>query len=198
MMPAPVYRPWTTTDGRPFTVREADVTDAAQIIAHTRAILTEPWWMVTEPDEFRLSVDQEEAWILGFREQPHGLLLVADVGTAGARQVVGALGFNTQTRRRLRHRGRIGLSVHASYRGLGIGTALLQTLLDWAAAEPELERVELSVFSHNTRALSLYRQLGFVEEARLTRAFKLADGTYYDDVMMVKWVKAADGQRISG
>lgn len=182
-------RGWTTKDGRPFVVREAEVTDAGQIIAHTRAILTEPWWMITEPDEFRFTVDQEEGWILGFREQPHGLLLVADVGAAEARQIVGVLGFNTQARRRLQHRGRIGLSVQIPYRGLGIGQALLQTLLDWATVEPGLERIELSVFAHNTRALDLYRKLGFVEEARLPRTVKLADGTYYDDVMMVKWVK---------
>ncbi|MCX6029697.1 MAG: GNAT family protein [Chloroflexi bacterium] len=187
-----VIRSWTAHDGRPFVVREADAADAAQISAHTCAILAEPWWMVTEPDELRLSVDQEEAWILGFRAQPDGLLLVADIGIAETRQVVGVLSFNTQTRRRLRHRGRIGLSVQAPYRGLGIGEALLKTLLDWAAAEPELERVELSVFAHNTRALNLYHKLGFVEEARLLRTVKLADGTYYDDVMMVKWVKTTD------
>jgi len=81
------------------------------------------------------------------------------------------------------------LSVQIPYRGLGIGQALLQTLLDWATVEPGLERIELSVFAHNTRALDLYRKLGFVEEARLPRTVKLADGTYYDDVMMVKWVK---------
>jgi ribosomal protein S18 acetylase RimI-like enzyme len=55
--------------------------------------------------------------------------------------------------------------------------------------EPEVERVELSVFTHNTRAISLYRKLGFVEEARLYGVCKLADGSYYDDLMMVRWVK---------
>jgi RimJ/RimL family protein N-acetyltransferase len=72
---------------------------------------------------------------------------------------------------------------------LGVGAALLQVLLDWAKAEPDLERIELSVFAHNEGAIRLYRKLGFVEEARLLRAFKLADGSYYDEVMMVQWVK---------
>jgi RimJ/RimL family protein N-acetyltransferase len=73
--------------------------------------------------------------------------------------------------------------------GPGIGEALLRALLEWSANEPELERVELSVFAHNQRALNLYRKLGFEEEGRALRAFKLADGSYYDDVQMVRWVK---------
>ena len=45
------------------------------------------------------------------------------------------------------------------------------------------------MFAHNEGAIRLYRRLGFAEEARLPRAFKLADGSYYDEIMMVKWVK---------
>jgi RimJ/RimL family protein N-acetyltransferase len=181
-----------TRDGRPFVVREAEVTDAQQLIAHSHALLAEPQWNVTEPREFHFTVEQEEDWILGFRQRPHSILLVADFGTSGKPQVVAALSFTTQSRFRLRHRGRLGIGVQASYRGVGVGETLLRALLGWAAVEPELERVELSVFAHNTRAINLYRNLGFVEEARLARAFKLADGGYYDDVMMVKWVKQAE------
>ena len=92
----------------------------------------------------------------------------------------------------MRHRGRLGIGVISPYRGQGIGETLLRTLLRWAEAEPELERIELGVFAHNTRARSLYTKLGFRQEAQLPRAYKLADGTYYDDVMMVKWVKPAN------
>jgi RimJ/RimL family protein N-acetyltransferase len=102
---------------------------------------------------------------------------------------VGIVHLMAQHRFRTRHRARLGISVQAPYRGIGVGEALLTALLDWAAAEPELERIELSVFAHNQRAINLYRKLGFVEEARLAKAYKLADNTYYDDVLMVKWVK---------
>jgi RimJ/RimL family protein N-acetyltransferase len=192
---ARVYRQCKTHDGRAYVIREAELADAPRLIAHTRAILTEPQWNVTEPREFDPSVDQEESWILSFHEHPHNLLLLADFGAPPASGIlarpliVGMVSFITQARFRVRHRGRLGISVQAPYRRQGVGEALLSTLLDWAKAEPELERVELSVFAHNTRAMNLYRKLGFEEEARLRRSFKLADGTYYDDVMMVRWVK---------
>lgn len=179
----------TARDGRPYIIREAGFDDARQLIAHAQAILQEPEWSISEPGEFHPTVEQEETWILSFRERPRCLLLVADFGTGQAPLVVGNLDFSGQPRIRMRHRGRLGIGVQAPYRGIGVGEALLQTLLSWAAGEPELERVELSVHAHNTRAMSLYRKVGFVEEARLQRAFKLRDGSYYDEVMMVKWVK---------
>jgi RimJ/RimL family protein N-acetyltransferase len=184
-----VYRSCTARDGQEFVIREAAISDAEQLIAHTRGILAEPQWSVTESGEFQVTARQEEDWIAGFRQRPHNILLVADVGTPNAPHVIGALNFSAQPRFRVRHRGRVGIGVQAAYRGLGVGAALLQALLDWTATEPELERIELSVFAHNDGAMRLYHKLGFREEARLQWAFKLADGTYYDEIMMVKWVK---------
>jgi RimJ/RimL family protein N-acetyltransferase len=178
-----------TRDGREFIIRESVVTDAAQLIANTRGILDEPQWSITEPGEFQVTAKQEEEWIAGFQQRPHNILLVADFGTLQDPWIAGAANFSTQPRFRVRHRGRLGIGVQATYRGFGVGAALLQALLDWATAEPELERVELSVFAHNEGAIRLYHTLGFAEEARLQRAFKLADGSYYDEIMMVKWVK---------
>jgi RimJ/RimL family protein N-acetyltransferase len=184
-----VFRPCTTRDGRPYVVREAELTDATLLIQHTQAMLREPQWSITEAHEFRLTLDEEERWILSFGQRNHSLLLVADFGSHDRPVVGGMLSFWVQPRRRLRHRGRVGLGVQAQYRGVGVGETLLRTLLNWAEAEPEVERVELSVFAHNTRAISLYRKVGFVEEARLLRSYKLDDESYYDDVMMVRWVK---------
>ncbi len=184
-----VYQQLRARDGRPYVIREGEIGDAAQLLAHARMMLEEPQWSVTEKSEFRSTLEQEESWIISFRERPHSILLVADFGTLGRPQVGGELSFGTQARLRTRHRGRLGIGVQPPYRGIGVGEALLLVLLDWAEREPELERVELSTFPHNTRALNLYRKLGFVEEARLERAYKLSDGTYSDDVMMVKWVK---------
>lgn len=184
-----VSRQMTAKDGRDYVIREAEVADAAQLIAHARTMLVEPQWNITELHEFNSSIVQEEDWILTFRQRPRNLLLVADFGLPAAPHIVGVLSFASQPRVRVRHRGRLGIGVQVLYRHLGVGEGLLRTLLAWAEAEPELERVELSVFAHNVRAMNLYIKCGFVEEARLSRAYKLADGTYYDDVMMVTWVK---------
>jgi RimJ/RimL family protein N-acetyltransferase len=178
-----------TKDGRSFIIREAERSDATQLIAHAQSILREPDWNITEPYEFKMTVAQEEAWIHDSRAKPHGIILVADIGGLFRPQIIGMVSFSGHTRFRMRHRGGLGIGVQAPYRGQGIGEALLRALLDWAAQEPELERVELAVFAHNERALNLYRKLGFEEENRRLGAFKLADGSYYDEIQMVRWVK---------
>jgi RimJ/RimL family protein N-acetyltransferase len=66
---------------------------------------------------------------------------------------------------------------------------MLQTLLDWAAATPTIEKVCLRCFAGNSRALSLYRRFGFAEEGRRPRAFKLGAERYDDEVLMYRFVK---------
>lgn len=175
--------------GERFVVREADLADAPQILAHARTTLAEPEWNITEPQEFTVTLDQEREWIAGFRSRAQNIALVADYGIPGRPAIVGVLSFSVQQRLRVRHRGRLGIAVARPFRRRGVGEALLSALLEWTATAPEVERIELSVFAHNQAAIALYRKVGFVEEARLARAFKLADGRYFDEVMMVMWVK---------
>ena len=50
------------------------------------------------------------------------------------------------------------------------------------------EQVELGVFEDNPRARHLYEKLGFQEQGRTLRAFRLKDGTYRDEIQMVKFL----------
>jgi RimJ/RimL family protein N-acetyltransferase len=66
---------------------------------------------------------------------------------------------------------------------------LLQTLIDWAEANPLIEKIGLAVFANNEAAIRLYRKLGFMEEGRRPREMKLGPGQYVDDVLMCRLVK---------
>jgi ribosomal protein S18 acetylase RimI-like enzyme len=56
------------------------------------------------------------------------------------------------------------IELHPEYQGRGIGSQLIQTLLDRAAARGQ--HVVLEVLAVNHRAQALYRRLGFKEVAR--------------------------------
>jgi ribosomal protein S18 acetylase RimI-like enzyme len=81
-----------------------------------------------------------------------------------------------------RHVGRLGMGLLPDYRGRGLGRRLAVQTID-AAKQAGIERVELDVFASNTRAIALYRALGFVVEGIRHRARKL-DGQYDDNVLM--------------
>jgi len=60
----------------------------------------------------------------------------------------------------------VGLFVHADYQGRGVGTTLMETLLDLADHWLMLVRVELEVFADNEQAIRLYEKLGFRQVGR--------------------------------
>ncbi|WP_193744842.1 GNAT family N-acetyltransferase [Geomicrobium sp. JCM 19037] len=76
------------------------------------------------------------------------------------------------------------MSIQEHFTGQGIGKKLLTEFLKWAEAEEGLEKVSLEVYASNKRAISLYDKFGFLEDARVEKLRKEADGSYVDDVHM--------------
>jgi RimJ/RimL family protein N-acetyltransferase len=78
----------------------------------------------------------------------------------------------------------LGLGVDESHRRLGMGRALTEFALDWAASA-DVHRVQLTVIKANTPAVTLYKEAGFVIEGTLNRAVKI-DGRVHDLYVMAK------------
>ena len=65
----------------------------------------------------------------------------------------------------------------------------MQTIMDWATEHPVIEKVALGVFANHTIAINLYKDLGFVEEGRKIKEFKIGPSEYVDSIIMHKFVK---------
>lgn len=116
--------------------------------------------------------------ISGLGPNDHNFVAVTPEGT-----VIGVIGLMVRDHPRTRHVGSIGLMVHRDYHRQGVGTALLQTVLDLADNWLMLVRVELEVFSDNEGAIRLYQRLGFEKEG-VRRMSTVRGGTYVDEWMM--------------
>ncbi|GAA3695879.1 GNAT family protein [Arthrobacter ginkgonis] len=68
-------------------------------------------------------------------------------------------------------------------RGRGLGTEAIRLLLDYAFAQTDLFRIELEVYTFNTRALRVYERVGFIPEGR-RRAAHVFDGVRFDAITM--------------
>ncbi|MFX0073373.1 MAG: GNAT family N-acetyltransferase [Candidatus Hermodarchaeota archaeon] len=81
------------------------------------------------------------------------------------------------------HVGSLGIIVSEKYREMGIG----RNLIDMAIRESKLlnnkEKIILSCFSTNERALNLYKKLGFKVVGTRKKQFYM-DSVYYDEVLM--------------
>ncbi len=71
-----------------------------------------------------------------------------------------------------------------AYKRQGLGTRLLTACEEWACAQ-RLQRLELSVMTHNFAALALYRKQGFKIEGTAQYALCI-DGKYIDLYYMSK------------
>jgi putative acetyltransferase len=162
-----------------LVVRPAVPGDAASFFELWQAVVAEGRYVRTETIKtsvrhyrrrFRRSWTSDEAEI---------------VAVDGSR-VIGHLNVSREESPATWHVASLGMSVAADRRGQGVGTALLDECIRWARLF-DVEKLALSVYPDNERAIGLYRKFGFVEEGRLTGHSKKSIG-YRDEIVMGLWL----------
>ncbi|AJD90245.1 hypothetical protein JMA_09280 [Jeotgalibacillus malaysiensis] len=163
-------------------IRLAEQKDAENMLEIQRAVLSEEQYLLSTLEEFKQTIGGQKAWIQSKIDNEREIILVAEI----EKVVVGWLVFQSSNRKRLSHTGSLGMMIDSTFRGKGIGKALLQELLNWAEHNPYIEKVSLGVLSTNINAISLYKKMGFIEEGRKVGEIKLNDKEYIDDILMYK------------
>jgi|GEM_PF-1444677 len=181
---APLLYP---TIGGNIIVRAAASDDAAAVLAAAKLAFATSDHTLTKFDEFSMTLEQERTFIADLSAHPRQVMAIASYEKNPSGEVLGiaVLKQNT-TRRKLRHSVDLGMSVIGPARGQGVGTALLDALVRWATAQPDLQMITLAVYAANTAGLKLYRNLGFVEYGRLPNGLIHDDGTAWEQVQMYR------------
>ena len=115
------------------------------------------------PDEFERSAEQQSNLLRTYNATVGNLYLLAVL----QREIVGALSFSSGKRPRMRHPGGLGITVRKAYWGQGIGSSLLDTLIEWARNTDVIKKIDLRALTGNERAIGLYHSRGFEIEGRL-------------------------------
>lgn len=100
------------------------------------------------------------------------------------KQVIGWCSIYPETHICHAHRSRLVTGLLPAFRGLGLGSKLLQTALS-KAAQNGVEKVELYVYTDNLPAIHLYTKMGFAQEG-LVRQYRKYQGEYKDALLMGK------------
>ncbi|MEM7105252.1 MAG: GNAT family protein [Bacteroidota bacterium] len=99
--------------------------------------------------------------------------------------LIGICGYSNEARTKTSHRGVIShMFVKSEFAGLGIGTELLKATIDKAFENRELDSIELGVVSSNTKAIKIYRSVGFVQFGFLDKYYKY-EGKYWAFTFMI-------------
>ncbi|MDF2989467.1 MAG: family N-acetyltransferase [Eubacterium sp.] len=107
----------------------------------------------------------------------------------GARVNSELIGFISASRgnyKRIRHGAYIVIGILKNYSGQGIGKSLFEKIDEWSLLN-SITRLELTVMTHNFRAIRLYEKMGFVREGIKYRSM-VVDGQYVDEYYMAKLI----------
>ena len=162
-------------DGRVILIREAQVEDARSILDFVELVGGESDFLSFGPGEFGGTEAKKGNDLRRHRDTDNHLHILGLIENT----IAGSLSFSAGHRPRVRHTGEFGMSVLKEYWGLGIGSLMLDVLIDWARKSGIVKKINLRVRSDNQRAVHLYERKGFVHEGTISREIVL-DGTYFN------------------
>ena len=174
-------------DGQEVCIRTPMEKDVPVVLDYLKEVFQEDWFFATtaeEAKEWQVPEKEQEIIQKNYQDDNKVMLVTEHNG-----KIVSFSNVHAGERKRNQHVGQIGLSILPEYRNNGLGTAIMQTMTDWAAAHPVIEKLTLGVWSKNKRAIRLYEKMGFAEEGRKVKEIKYADGNYDDCICMYRFVK---------
>lgn len=167
-----------------ITYRNPVVEDAKNIVDFYNYVGGETSFLSFEKDEYPLDVKGQEEDIKGLEGNANNTMLLALDGE----EIVGIATINSSHKIKSRHEGELGIVVAKKYQGQGIGSRLIQMLIDWCKGNGVTTRIRLDTRTDNTMAVSLYLKFGFVVEG-CCKNQTLLNGTYYDLYIMGMMIK---------
>lgn len=155
---------------------EAEPADAVAFIDFMNQVARESDYLVMDESGFRFSPEEMERIFEAGIENPGELCLLAKVGS----EVIGAISVKSSKQFRISHIGNIFIAIKKDYWGHGLGTILLDEVIEWAQEMDLLKRLELTVQVRNQAAVHLYQKMGFVIEGTQVRGARTDEGEWLD------------------
>lgn len=157
-------------------IRHAEPSDARGIISCMQGVMDEGIFLLG--DYYLVTERMQRDMILSRND----CTLVASHGS----DIVGVLTIQRGSYRKNSHTGTLGIAIRKDFRQMGLGRRMMAAGLEWARSNG-IKKLNLEVFSTNTRAISLYKSLGFEEEGRKRGQFMI-NNEYVDDILMSLWL----------
>lgn len=175
-------------DGSVLQISRPRGENAAEILEYLKIVGGETHFLLMDENGLGISEEREAKILEAAYVEPRGGMHFGKIN--GELACIFSLGC--YPRRRLAHTGEIALSVRKKYWHIGVGSAIMEMLIE-LAKEASLKNVELGVYADNERAIALYRRFGFEEIGR-HRGRMCVDGEYYDEILMDLHIEADEAK----
>ena len=164
-------------------IMKATPSDAAELLEYLKVIGSESNNLTFGPDGVIMTLEEEQEFLAREMVSESSVTLVAKRDG----RIIGNARFTGCTKARTRHRGDMGISVLKSEWGNGLGSRLMEALIDFARNVAKVEVITLEVNQTNEHAIALYEKFGF-KKTGVFEAYTKIDGEYLDFDMMVLYL----------
>ena len=158
----------TIKNGQKCIIRNGTFEDGPEVSTFFTTTHGETDYLLSYPEESTRDDEKQSNYLKETTESDREIELLAIVDG----KVVGMAGFNAiGSKYKGRHRAEFGITVSKNYWGQGIGKAIMNACIE-CAKEAGYIQLELDVVADNTRAIELYKKLGFIEFGRNPKGFQ--------------------------
>lgn len=173
-------QPYQTKSNQSILIRESTLKDAEQLLALKLGYLKDTNTIPLFDYEYSNTIKEESELIQNLHQQPNSLLLVVE----SEGNIIGNIDLTGSWRKKMQHTAMIGMGIHTKWQNQGIGTFLIQNVLEWSKENELLRVVWLEVYATNIAGISLYKKMGFKESGNIENFF-LEEEKYIDKITMV-------------
>lgn len=161
-----------------YIIREAVPEDAEKMILYLNQAGGESEYLLHGENEFRVPVEGVKRKLAMSKASENSIVLIALEND----QIIARAELEGYYAARIRHRAKFSISVRKDYWNQGIGTEMLNRIIEHAK-EMNIRIIELEVISDNARGIHLYHKSGFVDIG-IYKDYFYVNGMFKDAVVM--------------
>ena len=170
-------------DGRKALLRSPREEDIPGTLDYLVKSAGESEFILRYPEECgRYTYEGEKAFFERKNAAPDEMMLMCLVDG----KVAGNCDIAILPNLKCRHRATVAIALLKDYWNLGIGTRMFQELITFAASRPQVTQMELQFVEGNDRARHLYEKMGFRIAGIHPNAFRLKDGSFRNEYLMIR------------
>ncbi|MFV0607454.1 MAG: GNAT family N-acetyltransferase [Niabella sp.] len=175
----------TIKNGAVITLREASKKDSEALLHTTSKCIIASNFLITDIGEYNPTIPEEKRHIENMSRSRNSLLLLA----INNKKIIGYIELRGENRKKINHNALLGIFVLKEWRGMGVGSILLQEVITWSKQNPVLKILWLHVFANHSHAIALYLKAQFTTVGTQKNYIQNSDGSYTDNIIMMLDVK---------
>jgi RimJ/RimL family protein N-acetyltransferase len=166
-------------DGKEVIIREAAKKDAKFMIDYYNVVAGETDFLSFGENEFIKNLTDYEGFLDATVKEDNSIILLVEFDN----KIIGIASINSSPKARFKHVGELGIVISQQYCGLGLGTKIMNYLIEWANSNGITKKISLVTNENNYRAIELYKKVGFEVEGILKKD-NYINGVYGNTIMM--------------